>query len=66
MNVASIASAFIATQVSQLQTAAAAKMMKMDADAASDIAKMIDAAQQNAQSPANVAEGIGQTLDISV
>lgn len=66
MNVASIASAFIAAQASQVQTAAATKMMKMNADAAGEIVKVIEAAQDNLKTLANVAEGIGTKLDISV
>ncbi len=66
MNVASIASAFIAAQASQVQTAAAASMMRMNANAAGDIAKVLEAAQQNMKSLANVTAGVGQNLDISV
>jgi hypothetical protein len=66
MNVASIASAFIAAQASQVQTAAAASMMKMNADAASGIVQVLEAAQDNMKSLANVAAGVGQNLDISV
>ena len=66
MNVASIASAFIAVQTSEMQTAAAAKMMRMNADAAGDIVKVIEAAQDNLKSLANVAAGVGGNLDITV
>jgi len=66
MNVASIAAAFIAAQASQVQTAVAAKMLKMNADSAQNAVKLIDAAQQNMQSLANVASGVGQNLNISV
>ena len=59
MNVASIAAAFIAAQASQVQTAVAAKMLKMNADVANAV-KLLDAAQQNMQSLANVASGVGQ------
>jgi hypothetical protein len=45
--------------------AVAAKMMKMNADAAKSVADLIDAASQNMNRLANVAAGIGQNLDIS-
>jgi hypothetical protein len=66
MEVASIAAAFIAAQAGQVQTAVAAKMLKMNADAAANVVKLLDAAQQNFSSLANVASGIGTNLDISV
>jgi hypothetical protein len=61
-----LATAFVAAQMGKLQVAAAAKMMKMNADAAGDIAKVLDAAQQNMKTLANAAAGIGGNLDISV
>jgi hypothetical protein len=64
--IASIAAAFVAAQVGQLQQAAAVKMMQMNADASADSAKLLDAAQQNFSRLANVATGIGNNLDISV
>jgi hypothetical protein len=66
MNPASIAAAFIAAQAGQVQTAVAAKMLKMNADAASNVAQLLDAAQQNMNRLANVAAGIGGNLDITV
>lgn len=66
MDVASIAGAFIAAQMAQAQTAMAAKMLRMNADGAGDAAKLLEAAQQNMKSLANVATGIGGNLDISV
>ena len=66
MEVSSIAAAFIAAQVGQLQTAVAAKMLKMNADSAANVVKLLDAAQQNFSNLANVASGIGTNLDISV
>jgi hypothetical protein len=66
MDVASIAAAFIAGQAGQLQIAAAARMLRMNADSAADVAKLLEAAQQNFNSLANVAAGIGGNLDISV
>ena len=66
MDIASIAVAFVAAQASQLQTAMAAKMLRMNADASANAAKLLDAAQQNFDRLANVATGIGASLDISV
>ena len=66
MDVASIAAAFIAQQAGQLQIAAAAKMLRMNADSAADVVKLLEAAQQNFNNLANVAAGIGGNLDISV
>lgn len=61
----SIAAAFVAAQASQFQMAMAAKMMKMNADASADAAKLIEAASRNLDRLANVASGIGGNIDIS-
>ena len=63
--IASIAASFIAAQAGQLQQAVAMKMMQMNADTASDGAKILDAAQQNFSRLANVATGVGTKLDIT-
>jgi hypothetical protein len=65
MDVASIAAAFVAAQAGQLQTAVAAKMARMNADASADTAKLLQAAQQNFSRLANVASGIGGMIDIT-
>ena len=65
MDPSSIATAFVAAQSSQLQTAVAAKMLKMNADMASSAVQLIDAASQNLDRLANVAAGIGGNLDIT-
>ena len=65
MDVASIASAFIDAQVGQTQLAVAAKILKMNADQEASVAKLLDAAQANISSLANVAAGIGASLDIT-
>ena len=65
MDIASIAAAFVAAQAGQLQTAVAAKMLQMNADASADAAKLLEAAQQNFSRLANVAGGIGGNLDIT-
>jgi hypothetical protein len=61
-----LVSAFIGARVGQVQLAVAAKMLRMNADAAQSVVKMIDAAQQNIDRLANVAAGVGGNLDISV
>ena len=66
MDVASIAAAFIAAQASQVQTAMAAKMLRMNADQAGNAVKPLEAAEQNMKSLANVASGIGGNIDVSV
>jgi hypothetical protein len=65
MDVGSIAAAFIAAQVGQLQQAVAAKMLRMNVDASADTAKLLEAAQQNFSRLANVASGLGGNLDIT-
>ena len=66
MDAASIAAAFIAAQTSQMQTAVAAKMLRMNAQSSADTVKLLEAAQQNFDRLANVASGVGTGLDISV
>ena len=46
MDDASLASAFIAARMGQVQMAVATKMLKMNADTAQSVVKLIDAAQQ--------------------
>jgi hypothetical protein len=65
MDVGSIASAFIAAQMSELQTAVAAKMLRMNTDSGADAVKLLEAARQNFERLANVAAGVGGSLDIS-
>ena len=65
MDPASIAAAFISAQVGQVQTAMAAKLLRMN-DQASNALKLIEAAQENFDRLGNVAAGVGRNLDISV
>jgi hypothetical protein len=62
----SLATALIGARIGQVQMAVAAKMLRMDAENAASIVKVIEAAQQNMDRLANVAAGIGSNLDISV
>ena len=66
MNDVGLASAFIGATIGQAQLAVAAKLLKMNADAAQSAVKLIDAAQQNIDRLANVAAGIGGNLDVTV
>jgi hypothetical protein len=66
MDPASLAAALVGAQMSSVQMAMSAKMLRMNADSAASVAQMIDSAQQNMTSLANVAAGVGQNLDISV
>lgn len=66
MDPATIAAALVASQMSNVQMAVAAKMLRMNADNASAIVQVLDAAQKNLQNLANVAEGVGRNLNISV
>jgi hypothetical protein len=63
MDVAALASAVVDARVGQIQLAVAAKMLRMNADNAASIAKVIDAAQQNL---AKLGAGAGINLDITV
>jgi hypothetical protein len=61
-----LASALVAASMAQAQLAVAAKMLRMNADAAQSAVQLIDAAQQNMDRLANVAVGIGENLDVSL
>jgi hypothetical protein len=66
MDVAALATAFAGASTAQLQMAAAAKMMKMNADAQGAVVQVLEAAQENMKALAATAAGIGGNLDISV
>lgn len=66
MDPTSLVSALAGAQMSRVQMAMAAKMLKMNAGADAAIAQVLEAAQQNMNSLANVAEGVGRNLNISV
>ena len=65
MDIATIAAAIIAQQAGQAQLAVAAKILRMNADSAANVAKLLEAAQQNLDRLANVASGVGANFDIS-
>ena len=64
MDPTSLVAAMAGAQASAVQMALAAKMLRMNADAAASVAQVIDAAQQNMQSLANVATGVGQNVNL--
>jgi hypothetical protein len=65
MDSADLASAFVAAQAGQTQLAVAAKMLRMNADAAQSVVKLLEAGQANIDKLANVAAGVGGNLDVS-
>ena len=65
MDPTSLAAALAGAQMSNVQMAIAAKMLRMNADAAASVVQILNAAEQNIQSLANVAVGIGQNLNIA-
>jgi hypothetical protein len=66
MDIGALASAMIAARVGEVQLAVAARMLRMNADAAASASKLVDAAEQNVDRLANVAAGIGTQLDLTV
>jgi hypothetical protein len=65
MDVTSLAAAFVGAQMSRMQTAVAAKMMRMNADQAASVAQLLQSAQENVARLANVAAGIGHNVNLS-
>ena len=65
MNPASLVSAMVGGQMSGVQMALAARMLRMNADAAGAVAQMVEAGQKNLNSLANVAAGVGQNVNIT-
>jgi hypothetical protein len=65
MDIAAIAAALVAAQSSQTQIALATQMVTMNADAQAAVVQLVDAAQQNMSTLANVAAGVGGNLDIT-
>ena len=66
MDIGALASAMVAARVGEVQLAVAARLLRMDAQAAGTAAKLIDAAEANADRLANVAAGIGANLDVTI
>ena len=66
MDTASLAAGLAAARMGQVQLAVAGKMLKMNADQAQSVVKLLDAAQGNLDSLAKMASGVGTRLDITV
>jgi hypothetical protein len=65
MDIGAVVSAMVATRVAQMQLAVAAKIAKTQVDSGDAVAKLVDAADQNAGQLSAAAEGLGQAVDIS-
>ena len=65
MDSLSLATALSAAKLGRAQMALAARMLRMNADAATSIVQVIEAAQQNIASLGNVSAEIGRTLNIT-
>jgi hypothetical protein len=61
----SLVTAALGAQAGLTQLAVAGSMLKMNTRTAASVVKLIDAAQQNMNSLANVAPGVGTKLDIT-
>jgi hypothetical protein len=66
MDIASVANAALSAQSGQQQIAMAAAVMKINAEMEASVLKLVESSQQNINSLANVAAGVGGNLDISV
>jgi hypothetical protein len=65
MDPSSIATALMGAQAGMMQLAVAARLERMNADQGANIAKLIDAADQNASALANLPATIGANLDVT-
>ena len=61
----SLVSAILGAQSGMTQLGVATDVLRMNADNAGAIVKLLDAANQSAKSLANVAAGIGANLDVT-
>jgi hypothetical protein len=66
MDTTALATALVGAKAAEVQMAFAAKMLRMNADAAKSVVQVIEAAQENLNRLANVAAGTGGNVDISV
>jgi hypothetical protein len=66
MGMVSLISALIGARTGEIQLAVAARLARMgNPDSGSSIAQLVGAADQSANSLANVAENIGTNLDVN-
>jgi len=66
MDPASLAAGLAAARTGQTQQILAAKMMKMNAEAAQSVVAMLDAAQQSLEHLTGAPTGMGARVDIRV
>jgi len=66
MDPASLAAGLAAARTGQTQQILAAKMMKMNAEAAQSVVAMLDAAQQSLEQLTGAPTGMGARVDIRV
>jgi hypothetical protein len=66
MDVGAIATLLVGSQTTDIQLAIAGKLLRMNAQAAADAGRIIEAAQQNMATAVTAADGVGGNLDISV
>ncbi len=64
MDPATLVAVMSGAQASSARMILAAKMLRMNADASGLVAKIVGSAQQNLKSLANVANGVGQNVNI--
>jgi hypothetical protein len=60
----SLIAAVLGAQTGMMQLAVAARLARTNADQGASVAKLVDAAQQNIDTLANVAAGVGTNLDV--
>jgi hypothetical protein len=65
MDPAAIATSLLGTQMGQQQADLAMSMLRLNANAAKSMVNMLASAVQNATSLANVASGIGASVNLS-
>lgn len=64
MDAASLVAVMSGAQAGRAQMIMAAKMLRMNADSAGMVAKIVESAQANLKSLANVADGVGKNVNI--
>ena len=64
MDPATLVAVMSGAQAGRAQMVMAAKMLRINADASGMVAKIVESAQANLKSLANVAEGVGKNVNI--
>jgi hypothetical protein len=65
MGIAALAAAIVSSQAGLKQAQLATSLERINANHGASIANLVDSAQQNAKSLANVPAGIGHNLNVS-